>query len=471
MLAEQSLLVAIPQVQTVQQQIQDRLRKLPRSSGQKLQQIPAAPDRMCQTGLVKGLLKPVPGPGSVMPQKASVIGPQYRRRFGKAAMRLDQVYRDRFVADHPAILQLAADAPTRVVQSIEGTVPQRGRQLIVGGCGQVAQPLQRPADPAAAVAVGMPVTRHPPHRPVLALLTHTVPTSDAWAPSRSVDQGCSVLPFFAACRTRFSPLGSLPRLDVRHELGSRVLLGQRPSLHSLLRPSPAFVRLLRRYYAAVRLPATVHLGLIAHRLRPAVRVRLPTDGNGVSRFSRVEFLCMHGVSDSAGRGALALSHAVMLSSGYGDTVDSLIRRFRSSQLRDTQPTYAPSQRFRNALAGRPAWFGVKMVATPFLYGSFIHYSTPVYPDANHRVNPGKQRAQPSHQTGSGAFIGHVRWLHPAGYRQSQCVHQNVAFAPFDALVSVETAHAAALGGLYRLTIHDHHAWARFPPGGYTSLLI
>jgi hypothetical protein len=165
------------------------------------------------------------------------------------------------------------------------------------------------------VAVGMPVTRHPPHRPVLALLTHTVPTSDAWAPSRSVDQGCSVLPFFAACRTRFNPLGSLPRLDVRHELGSRVLLGQRPSLHNLLRPSPAFVRLLRRYYAAVRLPATVHLGLIAHRLRPAVRVRLPTDGNGVSRFSRVEFLCMHGVSDSAGRGALALSHAVMLSSG------------------------------------------------------------------------------------------------------------------------------------------------------------
>src|SRR5258708_2134370 len=28
------------------------------------------------------------------------------------------------------------------------------------------------------VAVGMPVTRHPPHRPVLAQLTHTVPTLD-----------------------------------------------------------------------------------------------------------------------------------------------------------------------------------------------------------------------------------------------------------------------------------------------------
>jgi len=29
------------------------------------------------------------------------------------------------------------------------------------------------------VTVGMPVTRHPPYRPVLALLTHTVPTSDS----------------------------------------------------------------------------------------------------------------------------------------------------------------------------------------------------------------------------------------------------------------------------------------------------
>jgi hypothetical protein len=34
-----------------------------------------------------------------------------------------------------------------------------------------------PLDP---VAVGMPIARHPPHRPVLALLAHTVPTLDAW---------------------------------------------------------------------------------------------------------------------------------------------------------------------------------------------------------------------------------------------------------------------------------------------------
>src|SRR5213593_3331743 len=44
------------------------------------------------------------------------------------------------------------------------------------------------------VAVGMPVARHPPHRSVLALLTHTVPTLDI-APSA---QWASCLASFAA---------------------------------------------------------------------------------------------------------------------------------------------------------------------------------------------------------------------------------------------------------------------------------
>src|ERR1035438_3935782 len=82
-----------------------------------------------------------------------------------------------------------------------------------------------------------------------------------------------------------------------------VLLGQPPSLHDLLPPSLAFVRPLHRYYAAVRLPAAVHLGLIALRLLPTVRVLPTTDGNGVSRFSCVKFLYMLGVFDSAGPNA------------------------------------------------------------------------------------------------------------------------------------------------------------------------
>src|ERR1035441_8093219 len=103
-----------------------------------------------------------------------------------------------------------------------------------------------------------------------------------------------------------------------------VLLGQRPSLHGLLRPSPAFVRPLRRYYAAVRLPAAVPLGLIAHRLLPAFPVLPSTDGRGASRFSRVKFLCMRGVFDSAGPDALALARTSVLPSALLDAVGTLI---------------------------------------------------------------------------------------------------------------------------------------------------
>src|SRR5437016_10360006 len=66
----------------------------------------------------------------------------------------------------------------------------------------------------------------------------------------------------------------------------RVLLGQRPSLHDLLRPSLACVRPFRWYYAAVRLPLTVHVGLITHRLLPPVRPFPAADSHRVSRFSR-----------------------------------------------------------------------------------------------------------------------------------------------------------------------------------------
>src|SRR6516225_1888770 len=53
----------------------------------------------------------------------------------------------------------------------------------------------------------------------------------------------------------------------------RVLLGLCPSLRNLRQRFFAFVRLLRRYYGAVRLPIAVHKGRAAHRvLPPAHRV-------------------------------------------------------------------------------------------------------------------------------------------------------------------------------------------------------
>src|SRR5712664_4078424 len=74
----------------------------------------------------------------------------------------------------------------------------------------------------------------------------------------------------------------------------------------------------------------------------------------------------------------------MLPSVLRDAVGARISRFRSSLLRDTQPTYAPVQRFKCALTDRPRMArGQDGFATPFLYDSFIHYFTPVYPDAIH----------------------------------------------------------------------------------------
>src|SRR5437763_4059011 len=142
-----------------------------------------------------------------------------------------------------------------------------------------------------------------------------------------VQQCCELQLLFLACCFAHTLQPAWPALPTRGSARVRllrVLLGQRPSLHNLLRPSLAFVRLLRWYYATVRLPTAVHLGLIAHRLLPAVRVVPTTDSSGVSRFSRVEFLCMPGVFDSAGDSALAFTYTALLSSGWADTVDSLI---------------------------------------------------------------------------------------------------------------------------------------------------
>jgi len=60
----------------------------------------------------------------------------------------------------------------------------------------------------ASVAVGMPIARHPPHRPVLARLTHTVLTSDAWRQSVRWDTGAGYRLPVAGLRVA---LGSVPR--------------------------------------------------------------------------------------------------------------------------------------------------------------------------------------------------------------------------------------------------------------------
>src|ERR1017187_1074024 len=68
----------------------------------------------------------------------------------------------------------------------------------------------------------------------------------------------------------------------------RVLLGLRPPLHNLRRRSLAFVRLLRQYYAAIRLPAAVHEGLIGHHLLPPARRTARGRQRGLPALARPE---------------------------------------------------------------------------------------------------------------------------------------------------------------------------------------
>src|SRR5215471_3548805 len=96
----------------------------------------------------------------------------------------------------------------------------------------------------------------------------------------------------------------------------RVLLGLWPSLHNLRRRSIAFVRLLRRYYAAVRLPIAVHEGLAAHRVLPPA---LPIAGwatTGPPGSRAWSFSACLGSQTPRGHCALALAYAAVLPSGF-----------------------------------------------------------------------------------------------------------------------------------------------------------
>ena len=145
------------------------------------------------------------------------------------------------------------------------------------------------------IAVGMPVTRHPPRRSVLALLTHTAPRSDQLRRSEALRT--AIGPWHtsspARCRARARP----------HD----VLLAPRPSLPSLRRRFPLFVRWFTgtmawsdssaTYMSAVRLSAF------------SDRSRSDREVTEVSRFSCMLFLDVLRFSDYAGSSAHSRSNA------------------------------------------------------------------------------------------------------------------------------------------------------------------
>src|SRR5712692_6950960 len=158
-----------------------------------------------------------------------------------------------------------------------------------------------------------------------------------------------------------------------------VLLGRSPSLHTLRRWLSTVVRVLRRYYATVRLPIDVRVGLLAqgllqpdrHTFHDGRRWGLPVLARGVS--IHAWGLRLRGVLRM-----LAIAHPSVLPSAMRNDVSTPVAII--SQLH-AQPACAPVNASMAAL--RPATHdsGSGWFATPFLCDSFIHDSTPVYPGA------------------------------------------------------------------------------------------
>src|SRR5262249_20601821 len=100
---------------------------------------------------------------------------------------------------------------------------------------------------------------------------------------------------------------------------------------------------------------------------------LPTaGGDWASRFSRVEFLHMRGVFDSAGSRRTCASARRFIAFRLGRR--RRLPAFPFSELL-TQPVYTPVQRFECSLTTALAWLGARMVRYAFpvlLFHSLLH---------------------------------------------------------------------------------------------------
>jgi len=186
-------------------------------------------------------------------------------------------------------------------------------------------------------------------------------------------------------RTQVSATGrSRPALSPGHAARARIPLDQPPSLH-LLRADQRrqFVRRLRRYYAAVRLPASVH-----HRrtsldftMRPK---RAGLGSRRISRFSRRLLPCMPGVSDLAGYQRPLPKRSV------GCGLPLLLRgsasRTKFISRLNTQPALSPVNASPTLLRAPPHDSGSSWLARPLTFETFIQYNLPVYPGARRKNN-------------------------------------------------------------------------------------
>ena len=166
-----------------------------------------------------------------------------------------------------------------------------------------------------------------------------------------------------------------PAQSPGHAARIRIPFDQPPSLH-LLRSDRKrqFVRRLRHYYAAVRLPAVVH-----HRRTSLDFTMRPKhdclDGRRISRFSRRLFPCMLGVSDLARYQRPLPKRYIgcglpLLLTGSASRTESISRL-------NTQPALSPVNASPAPFRAPTHDSGPSWLARPSTYETFIHYNLPV----------------------------------------------------------------------------------------------
>src|SRR5271170_2295322 len=137
--------------------------------------------------------------------------------------------------------------------------------------------------------------------------------------------------------------------------------------------------LLSAYYATVRLPTDVHVGLRAQGLlQPARRIFPGGHRGGLPVLARGVSIHAWGLRLRRGPRILAIAHPPILPSAMQNDVGTLVAII--SQL-NTRPACAPVNASMAASRLATHDSGSGWFATPFLCDSFIHDSTPVYPGA------------------------------------------------------------------------------------------
>ena len=139
--------------------LQGKLRRRPRRS---LAHLFAAPDQVCQAGLMVGLFQLAVAAQTVMHQPTVVVRPQKLFQLLAAATRQDAVHRYQFALRHPQPLRTPAHPPTRFIYPVDPTLARRHQQPLVGWLGLARQAHHRFVYAAPADLQTISHLQHPP---------------------------------------------------------------------------------------------------------------------------------------------------------------------------------------------------------------------------------------------------------------------------------------------------------------------